>query len=72
MTVTVNPSGSVLQPANNPYNKQIKIAEANKDLFSEEVTPKIPERVKFNKIEKRYCYDYFGSSFESGKLVLFC
>ncbi|XP_046677417.1 uncharacterized protein LOC124365479 [Homalodisca vitripennis] len=67
-TVTVNPSGSVLQPASNPYNKQRKIAEANESLFAEEVIAKSPKRVKFNKVEKRICYDYFGSSFESDSI----
>lgn len=67
----MNPSGSVLQPAFNPYNKQRKIAEANETLFSEEVVPKSPQRVKFDKVEKRICYDYFGSSFESGLLYNF-
>ncbi|KAG8285288.1 hypothetical protein J6590_083384 [Homalodisca vitripennis] len=66
--ITVNPSGSVLQPASNPYNKQRKIAEANESLFAEEVIAKSPKRVKFNKVEKRICYDYFGSSFESDSI----
>ncbi|RZF35034.1 hypothetical protein LSTR_LSTR009626 [Laodelphax striatellus] len=46
--ITINPSGSVLAPSPNPYNKLDKIAEANLELTRSPPIKNSPTKVTFN------------------------
>lgn len=67
-SVPENPSGSVLQPVQNPYDKEQKIVEANEVLFSQPLANKSPPKVSFNRIEKRYAY-YNLEAYDTGNYL---